>query len=556
MESQVVEPQRSNLAAFDSRRAKAGVFLEIVAILGLVFVYAGSPPPGVNEAHYLTKAKHYWNPSWCGEDVFLDSLYPHLAFYWLFGWITLFASLPTTAWIGRLIVWSLFATAWQRLSWSVLPQRFASLGTAALFLLFVERFHLAGEWAVGGIEAKAVAYPLVFFGLRSVVLGHWRAVWLWLGAASALHVLVGGWSVVAAAMCWLLGGKSQSRFSRMIPALLAGGGVSLVGLIPALRMSKGAPPAVIEEANQIYVFGRLPHHLVFHEFAPQRLMLFGVLLVIWIAISWYLRDRSRWWSINRFAMASLVISCVGIAIDGLGNFDRELAARLLKLYWFRLADVAVPVAVALGGVISVRKVAPWRPRWAGAAWVLLFVVSATWLGGRVVRQQIDFRPRAETQSRPAERHGANRMHHHYRAWRRVCGWIQQQTPPTSRFLTPRNQQTFKWYAGRAELACWKDIPQDPENIVRWWRLLGEVYTPEVIQGGLGCWSDEELKEIADDYQIDYILIDRLRTDRRLGFHRVYPTPTSPNAYFEVYRVHGDESLDVGEVQSPKRRGEP
>ncbi|MGM0487562.1 MAG: DUF6798 domain-containing protein [Planctomycetota bacterium] len=553
-----MEPRISNNAAFDfgSRPSRAAVLLEIVAILGLVFVYAGTPPPDVNEAHYLTKAKHYWNPSWCGEDVFLDSLYPHVAFYWLFGWITLFSSLPTAAWIGRLIAWSLFATAWQRLSWSVLPQRFASLGTAALVLLLIERFHLAGEWAVGGIEAKALAYPLVLFGLRSLVLGQWRAVWLWLGAASALHVLVGGWSVVAAAICWLLSGRNQSRLSSMMPALVAGGCVSLVGLVPALRMSRGAAPAVIEAANQIYVFGRLPHHLVFHEFAPQRMLLFGVLLMTWIGVGWYLRDRPRWWPLNQFAMASLMISLVGVAIDGLASFDRELAARLLKLYWFRLADVALPVAVAIGGGVAIRKVALSRPRWAGSAWALLLVVAATWLGGRFARQQIDFRPRAETQSRPAERHGATRMRDHYRAWRRVCRWIRHQTPSTSRFLTPRNQQTFKWYAGRAELACWKDIPQDPQNVVRWWRLLREVYTPEVIRGGLGRWSDEELEKIAEEYQIDYILIDRFRTNRRLGFHRVYPTSTSPNAYFEVYQMQGDERGARRDAQRRTGRGEP
>ena len=78
-----------------------------------------------------------------------------------------------------------------------MPLRFASIATAGLFLLFSERFHLAGEWVVGGVEAKPVAFAFVLFGMRSIVLDQWRMVWVWLGAAAALHVLVGGWSVVA-----------------------------------------------------------------------------------------------------------------------------------------------------------------------------------------------------------------------------------------------------------------------------------------------------------------------------------------------------------------------
>jgi hypothetical protein len=119
----------------------------------------------------------------------------------------------------------------------------------------------------------------------------------------------------------------------------------------------------------------------------------------------------------------------------------------------------------------------------------------------------------------------------------VCEWVARETDPQSRFLTPRNQQTFKWYAGRAELACWKDIPQDAPSIVRWWELLETVYTPSVTQRGLGSWSDDQLREIALRYQIDYILVDRGRTDRQLALPRVYPTYQAANRYFEIYRVY-------------------
>ncbi len=519
------------------RQTRRAVWLEVAFILGLFFLFAGGPPPDVNEAHYLAKAKHYWNPSWCGGDVFLDSANPHLAFYWLAGCLTSWGSLTATAWIGRLVTWALMAVAWQRLSWAVVPQRMASVATAALFLVLVDRGNLAGEWMVGGVEAKSLAYALVLFGLRCIVLGQWRAVWGWLGAASALHVLVGGWSVVAAALCWLLGDQSRTRLSTMLPYLILGACLSLLGLVPALELSSGVAATVAAQANEIYVFERLPHHLLIHQFAGARIGSFAILLVGWLGLGWYLRDQLRWWSMNFFAAAALMISIAGVVIDVTTRAHPGLAAQLLKFYWYRLADIAIPLAVAIGIAVALTKLAQKRPKLARRGWALAVIVPGLLIGQRFVELQIDFRPRAVSQSRPMGRNDAGDLRQRYRAWRDVCQWIGQQTPPDCRFLTPRSQQTFKWYAGREELANWKDIPQDAESIVRWWQRFEEVYTPDVFVNGLGSWSDPQLQQIATRHGIDYILVDRARTSRRLGFHRVYPTRAMPNASFEVYKVY-------------------
>ena len=82
---------------------------EMIGLLAIFAVISGGQTPDLNEAHYLTKAKHYWNPAWCPEDHFLNSLDAHQVFYYSLGWLTLWFDLPTTAWIGRMITWSLLA---------------------------------------------------------------------------------------------------------------------------------------------------------------------------------------------------------------------------------------------------------------------------------------------------------------------------------------------------------------------------------------------------------------------------------------------------------------
>src|SRR5262245_56127543 len=127
---------------------------EGVVILLVFFVVAGDPPPLVNVPHYLCRLKPLWNPDWCAGDLFLESTDTQVAFIWTFGWLTRWLSLSATAWIGRIVAWTLLAWAWQRLSWRLVPRHLAAVLSAALFVVLTATAHLAGEWVVGGVEAK------------------------------------------------------------------------------------------------------------------------------------------------------------------------------------------------------------------------------------------------------------------------------------------------------------------------------------------------------------------------------------------------------------------
>ena len=291
---------------------------ETLLVFGVFFVQGATPPPDVGETYYLGKAVHCWNPDWARGDFFLNTKDTHEVFYYTFGWLSLWLPLGTLAWVGRILTWGLLAWAWRRLSFALLPRRGCSVLTAALMVCLVQRCHMAGEWIVGGVEAKGFAFVLVLLGMESLVRGRWNRVWLLLGAASAFHVLVGGWSVVAAAIGWVLCRRSYRGWRRlllgdandtgslsqapsppaplpasgargdqnpsppaplpacgargdldagapplwsMLPALLGGLLLSLPGLVPSITLNWGVDARTMAAANFIYVFRRLPHHL-------------------------------------------------------------------------------------------------------------------------------------------------------------------------------------------------------------------------------------------------------------------------------------------------------
>ena len=158
---------------------------EVCLLMMLFFVYAGDPPPMVNEAHYLVKAKNFWDPQWCSRDLFAASGKAHTTFYALFGWPSRYTSLEVTAWIGRAIAWLMLALGLRRLSWRMIARPWICVGVAALWIAGIERGNLAGEWVVGGIEAKVPAYALVLWALAEMVGRRWDRTWIALGTASA-----------------------------------------------------------------------------------------------------------------------------------------------------------------------------------------------------------------------------------------------------------------------------------------------------------------------------------------------------------------------------------
>ena len=514
---------------------RTGSGLEILLILVLFFVAHGDLPPDVNEAHYLAKAKHYWNPNWCPEDHFLQSADAHLVFYWTLGWLTQWVSLPVLAWIGRLAAWTLLAVGWLRLSRTLLPRPGLALLTAAAYLLLLQYTHLAGEWVVGGVEAKGFAYGLVFLGLEAVVMNRWCRGWLLLGTASAFHVLVGGWATVAVALAWWVAPANRPSLKTMLPFLILGGCLALPGLLPAIALTSGVSSADVALANDIYVYHRLSHHLVVSAFASERIFSHLGILVSWLLLlAWcrrYADDRLR-------RLQGVVIACVLVGLTGalLGYLvprSNPMSASLLRYYWFRLSDAMLPVGVIFAVARLLERAAVSWPRMVAYKVSGLIVLITAMVAMEGVRRYGDPRPAADRQALPTVAGHPEVTRQVYLDWVQVCSWIRQETPQAAVFLTPRRQQTFKWYAHRAEIVSWKDIPQDARGLIQWHERFSRWYWDSSVESGFTSLDPQLLVKQMKHHGARYLVRPNLGNSRRLPLRRVYPLPNQ-NSYYEVY----------------------
>lgn len=496
---------------------------QLAVAWGLCFVllalFFGTRPPDVNETHYLTKAKHFWNPDWCPGDLFLGSSYSHWLFYASTGWVTRWVSLDTYAWIGRLACWAGFAWAWMRLTsrWLLnLPLTVFSLG---LFVILVERFNMAGEWTVGGFEAKSIAWVMAFMAIDGFLRRAPDRVLVFTGLSIAFHVLVGGWTLLA-----ILGAASvdlirqvrlqgrdfawdqiawPSRHAIAAFALLAAAGV-----IPPIVYELDSPAEIRHQAHQIYVHVRLRHHLLFGDFETYKVARFAVLILLWRAMSWAGRRTAGMEALDRFAVSSLAIAFVGVLLSAHAELNPEsLATDLLRFYWFRLADVAVPLVTSVAVTLALAYLWFESPRWSGqhiAACVGFGLIPLA-ACAMILETHRDPRPRADRVSLPTYQEAPRRTIETWKNWCRVCTWIQDRTADDALFLTPNEQQTFKWYAGRTEVVNWKDMPQSGPDTLEWKRRIDLFYVPQKYMPET-WWRMEQVRQAVDFYEVDYLVL--------------------------------------------------
>lgn len=507
------------------------------------FVVAGDPTPGVNEAHYLCRLKHYWDPGFCPGDLFLDSPDAHFTVVWLFGWVTKFTSLEATAWAGRVLCWGLVAIGWQRLISRVTSVPLLAPLAAALMLYATRHTHFAGEWIIDGFEAKSPAYGLVLLALADAIDGRWNRPWLLLGLASAFHALVGGWSVLAlGAAAWFV---PRPPLRSMLPGLIGGAVLALAAVLPALALNGDAPPEVVAEANEIYVYFRLPHHLALLSMDPDWLAdragrhLAGIACLGLLAAARVRQERPALRLLFGFAVAAEALSVAGLLISLVGWNDHEWAASLLRYYWHRLADIAVPIAAAaiavewIGAGLQARRPA------AAAATAALVLGMGCYLGIKTVERIQNPTPRGErVLADPA-------------AWVEMCHWIDQNTEPDALLLVPFNSQTFKWRAQRAEVVTRKDIPQDAANLVEWRRRLRDVFQTGEWPDGKPRWTPSlaklgaaRLSELAEGYGADYALDQAPRRETSTPLRRRASLPI-------VHRVGPYTLYDLRSASSRK-----
>ena len=555
---------------------------EVAAIL-LLFAASGAwPLPDVNETVYLTKALHHVDPSYGRGDWFLETPDAHSIFYAVMGPILAACGLESGAWVGRWLGWLALAIGFRHAVVPLLSTAVGRLLAAALFALALRHTTAAGEWVIGGCEAKVFSWALVLAALGEIGRARFAAAVFLMGGATALHPIVGGWGLVACGLVWWRGRRAGGAESDGVvrraggmssvadtlriltptrspgaargsvtvnenagvtSAALRGGlvlgGVALAawGVLPALSLSAGVDAAGRALANRIYVVERLHHHLLpwtFPEAMIARHLLAILVGTIMHRVVPATPARAR---VAAFREAALSISLVGCLIALAEPLAPDLAIGLLRYYWFRLADVVVPFTLAASAAAVLMddgvcaRILPGRP-----AFVRGLVVAALVLDLGLQSRHWPLPGRSGPQCRADTKVDAA-------AWADVCGWVKDHVPPGSRFLTPRGAASFTWRTGLPEVVAWKNSPQDAVSLLEWRRRILDCFSADGrlvdMERSTAALGAARMRDVADRYAADHAIVpldvagldalpfERLHANARYAVYRLAPPPESP-----------------------------
>ena len=549
-------------AKISTRWLSSEVSLTLLGIFVVLALMSSNGVPGVNETHYLTKAKHFWNPEWCQHDLFLESSNAHFAFFSLFGWPTLLISLDLYAWIGRVACWIAMTYAWFRLNSTLSIRNWMMPFTAAILLLLSNRFDMAGEWVVGGFEAKSVTYVFVILALDSFLRKRDTSFWAWLGLGCIFHLVIGVWALFCFSTAYLMvpGQVAQCCRTKLreIPATFWLFVCFVVAaVVPAVSADFATDSPTVRYANQVQVHQRLAHHLLFGSFPTEQIAKFVLVVIAWTVscqpIQPLLRSPSRFALLRRFCNASLLISLAGLMLSAVtesGSAGSDLANLLLKLYWFRFSDFAIPVGlscvcgIACGSILSTSNAPKQFPCYIALTLLSLAVVATTFenLG--------DSRPPAAQVSLPTYENNKVRTEQSYSNFVKACRWAANNTSEGAVFVTPYNQQIFKWYANRAEVACWKDAPQDALGIAEWRKRISWLSSFEHLPAGILQMTSEQTDALVQQTKATHVFAPQALEDVAISnellshrLTRVYPDSVDTRSTYVIYQINQTVTSD-------------
>lgn len=435
----------------------AGLFLGVSLL--------SSPIPGVNEPHYLTKARAFDDPAWCSRDFFLASGNAHYCFFRLTGPLNRWMSLLAIALLGRVISYLLLGIGWSMLGRAIGLAACYRILAAWVFAGVTLLGSFSGEWLLGGFESKVPAWGLALMAVSLWIHGQVRICPGWMavagvvcGLACSLHPVVGGW--IAACICIVsclnlavrVRRDTDTRTAKPLRGIacfaIAAFVIALPGLIPALRLmtETSVPPKDRQLALFYQVFWRLKHHLDPTEFSGSQWLyaaavstglLYGVLRLRKsesIAVDSALRGSTTNRTVDamdyllRLLAVSALIALAGVVIGWHTESAQKMTgwewrASVLKFYPFRCFDGLLPVTAMLvyGRLIQQRPRSISWPLSLEQTLLISLVLVLPFEQAWVVREVAPAGYTAEQ----------------YTDWQAACDWIRKNTPPDALVLTPR-----------------------------------------------------------------------------------------------------------------------
>jgi hypothetical protein len=521
--------QRGPAAALEWVIRRRGFQLLTLIAYALFLNREGSRVPSGNEMVYLLYLWKAWHPHFlAGDWTFKEPTAGHGFFNYTVGWLTCLMSLEKSAWVGRVLCWTLTFLGLMRLGKHFdIPGWGVWLG---ILIWLAERQALPAaplsEWIVGTFEAKCPAYICLIFALDAALRNRLIVAGLLAGLGFSFHSAVGLWGGLA--LGWMI--LSHAPLRKTVLFSIAAAATALPGFISSLPLILGKHP--ITPAESAFLVTHIEPLLL----DPYALLMPYVVLLLLMIVFGGIYRRLRRGTIAaqlwQFQLALTASFLFAFAARAMGRFD------WVKLFPMRVFTVMVPLFflwqmcwVTLDVFTHRRKEAPVLSAVFGAilflgmpspvAMVLEAITSRLHSTRWALTEPVTF-PDEKLETTPD--------------FRAAAAWIRQNTPETDLIIAPPWRNDGYYFLRRPLIVNWHAFRYD--EMTQWRtrieQLVGDISNLDKFDPDLGPahrahyrnLTAEQILKLQHQYNANWLI-----TTTDYPFEQV-----EKSGVFKVYRL--------------------
>jgi hypothetical protein len=485
-----------------------------------------------NETDILPSILQVANHAWLPNDWYLNLYTGYRQLFGLiFGQLINGFGFVNGAYIGRLIVYLLLAIAIFFLFKSI--QLHPWYGILVLVLFLSHQSLAAGEWVVYGLDAKTIAYAMVFLSFTLFLHKRYLFGYALAGAALSFHVLIGIYALICILVASLLNKSWRTDWRLYLKnswLFFITGIFGIWSIIEQLLPVKGVD---LQRAWDIYAYYRIPQHVMPFTWTTVPWEAELAIATLFFLFAFLLSSSKTIRFIAAFALGSVSLFFIGLIIFAFRD------TQLLSYYWFRFPDVMVPFMSLLLVALLFNNYAigdhlknPISQKLSQGFHIILKLLPPVIMGiFIVVLAQQTYRLKTSYEDSLINNSGTILP---------AFDWISNNTPKSAVFLVDPTQEGFYIYAQRAMFVSWKSSPQSGAAILEWFkRILLSNGNFDLVKGNSESsireirinfykLDETQIRQIADEYGINYYVGF---ADQNLTFQRVYS-----DSVYAVYEI--------------------
>ena len=513
--------------------SKFEIAYKIIIALGEIFIFWAIIIARVfsfnrfigNELDVLPFARQFYNRGWLPNDWYLNlDVGYRQVFNYIQGFLVDWLGFLNAAYVGRLSAYLFLAIA-LFIFFRAIRLRFF-LGLIVVFFFLENQSLIAGEWIVGGVDPKTIAYGLALLSFASFYKQKYLIGFALAGAAISFHVLVGIFALFCVIFATLV---TQNPLIQTLKTLIRKSWpffiTGIFGIIAIFQQL--IPPQGIDtkKAWQVYVEFRIPHHLLPSAWKSTEWIFWLTLATCLFLITFIANKKNSLKFTAAYGLGSVSLFVIGLLIFALDQ------TALLRFYWFRFPDVMVPflgmvtIALLLNAIADLNfadyprfpKKLDWTqwilrlglPALFAISSILLLAESRIYLQGKYQRGMN--RKSTETQV--------------------ALEWIRENTFDDAVFLIDPLMNEFYVYADRARFISFSHPPQSAAELLEWYgrlTLINGNQAPSIppsradMQANFANLDVETINHLANEYGVSYYLG---QAGKSLPFQQIYQDET-------------------------------